>query len=99
MGEILEDYCNEIQSHRDWLKLFGNTYVTKWERLLKADPEAAICEAATRKLLFEHQVTVEPHDEPSSGGPDFSCNKNEKGFYVEATCIKKNGATKATGLS
>lgn len=96
--KMLEWYEEEISSHRNWLKLFNNAYATKWERLLKADPEAAICEAATRKLLSEHQVKVEPHDELSNGGPDFLCNKYNKSFYVEVTCITTDTATQATGL-
>ncbi len=97
--KMIEQYEEEITGHRNWLRLFDSAHATKWERLLKADPEAAICEAATQKLLSENQVKVEPHDELSSGGPDFLCSKNERSFYVEVTCVSIEAATKDSGLN
>jgi len=71
----------------------------KWEDLLKANPEAAICEAETRKLLSDHNVDVQPYEDLSHGGPDFICTKDGKTFYVEVTCLTINAVTKTTRLS
>lgn len=95
----ISKYSGLISKHRAWLKPFGKQRLKKWEDLLKSNPEGAICEAATRKLLSEHGVVVEPYEDPSSGGPDFRCTKDNKCFYVEVTCISKDAATKKTGLS
>ncbi|MBL7189963.1 MAG: hypothetical protein ISS70_26850 [Phycisphaerae bacterium] len=97
-GEMLKQYANEIRSHRKWLQSFDEGYVTKWEKLLKADPEAAICEAATRELLERHDVTVRPNEDLSVGGPDYLCTRGRKHFYLEVTCISKDAATRVTKL-
>jgi hypothetical protein len=97
--QLISDYSDSISEHRVWLKPFGKQRVKKWEDFLKSNPEGAICEAATRKLLSEHEVKVEPYEDPSRGGPDFRCAKDNKCFYVEVTCITKESATKETGLA
>jgi hypothetical protein len=97
--ELISDYSDLIKEHRLWLKTFGKQRTKKWEELLISNSEAAICEAATRELLSEHGANVEPYEDPSSGGPDFRCTKDNKCFYVEVTCITKNTATKETGLT
>ena len=91
-------YSKVIDEHRSWLKPFGGQYLNKWEKLFKDQPEAAICEAAARKLLGEHSIYVRPHEDISKGGPDFLCKKEGKKFYVEVTCITKETATKKTKL-
>lgn len=95
----ISEYSDLIIEHRTWLKPFGKRRMKKWEDLLKSNPEGAICEAATRKLLSDHGVVVEPYEDPSSGGPDFLCIKNENRFYVETTCLTKDAIAKATGLN
>jgi len=99
MNELESMYSKEINDHCDWLKSFDKQRLDKWKQLLKDNPEAAICEAATRKILSEHEVKVVPYEDLSSGGPDFRCTKDNKCFYVEVTCISKNTTTKKTGLS
>lgn len=97
--KLISDYSDEINKHRTWLKPFGKQRAKKWEDFLKSNPEGAICEAATRKLLSQHGVEVEPYEDPSRGGPDFRCTKDNECFYVEVTCISKDAATKKTGLT
>ena len=99
MDELKSVYSKVIDEHRSWLKPFGQQYLNKWERLLKNQPESAICEASTRKLLSDHDIKVEPNEDTSSGGPDFLCKKKDKSFYVETTCITKEKATQKTGLT
>jgi len=99
VGKLISGYSDVIKAHRLWLKTFGKQRTKKWEDFLKSNPEGAICEAATRKLLSEHEVKVEPYEDPSRGGPDFRCTKDNKCFYVEVTCISKDAATKETNLS
>ena len=98
MDELKSIYSKVIDEHRSWLKHFGQQYLNKWEKLLKDQPEAAICEAKARKLLSDHDTNVEPQEDISHGGPDFLCTKNCKRFYVEATCITKEKATQKTAL-
>lgn len=98
LAELLDQYAAAIGSHRQWLELFDGRYASKWERLLKADAEAAICEAVTRELLQMHGVTIIPNDDPSHGGPDYLCARDAKQFYVEVTCITKGKAARKTGL-
>jgi hypothetical protein len=96
--KLISDYSDLIEEHRTWLHPFGKQRLDKWEELLKANPESAICEAATRRLLSKHGVKTEPYEDLSSGGPDFLCFKDGKTFYVENTCISINAATKESGL-
>jgi len=98
MDEIKSIYSKVIDEHRSWLKHFSQQYLNKWEKLLKDQPEAAICEAKARKLLSDHDTNVEPQEDISHGGPDFLCKKEGKKFYVEVTCITKETATKKTKL-
>ena len=101
-----EDYVGKkfydqiIGGHRAWLGRFGGQHRGKWDDLFEKDnSEAALCEAATRQMLEELGVEVEPHD---CGGnerrPDFKCSKNGEEFYVEATCITKESATNKSDL-
>jgi hypothetical protein len=97
-NNLIKIHANLLDEHRVWLGGFCNNRLKKWEDLLKANPEAAICEAAARKLLFEQEVSVEPNENLATGGPDFLCSKDGKNFYVEVTCITIEKATKATKL-
>lgn len=88
-----------IGGHREWLMGFDKVYLDAWDNLFtKNNSEAALCEAGTRKLLFDHGCEVEPFEDRSSGGVDFKCSKNGNTFYVEATCITKEVASDKTGL-
>ena len=98
MSSLTDNYAEVIQKHRGWLQNFGKQRLKKWEDLLKNNPEAAICEAKTRKLLSDHNVIVEPYEDLSTGGPDFVCTKDSKTFYVETTCISIEAATKESDL-
>lgn len=92
-------YAGLLGEHCDWLKAFNGKHLKKWEDLFNASEngkEAAICEAATQKLLSQNGCTVEPY--LFDKGPDFKCTQNSKSFYVEATCITIEKATKATGM-
>ncbi len=91
-------YADIIDEHRAWLRQFNEHRLKKWEDLLKANLEAAICEAETRKLLSDHKIDVQPYEDLSTGGPDFACTKDGKTFYVETTCISIEAATKESEL-
>ena len=93
-------FCKIVDSHREWLKQFNERHLKKWDDLFaKNNPEAALCEAATRQVLEEFDVDVEPYDDSSSEPtPDFKCCKDGIVFYVEVTCIPKEVATRKSGL-
>jgi hypothetical protein len=99
VAELISGYSVSLSEQRVWLEPYGKQRLKRFEDLLKSNPEGAICEAETRKLLSEHKVKVEPYEDLSSGGPDFRCTKDSKCFYVEVTCISKDTAAKKTGLS
>lgn len=97
-NNVTVGYSNTIAEHRQWLQRFNKQLLKKWEDLLKTTPEAAICEAETRKLLSDYNIDVKPYEDLSQGGPDFLCTENSKTFYVEVTCITIDIATKKTNL-
>jgi len=97
--DLIVAYADVIAGHRVWLQQFDKQRLKEWEDLLKNNPEAAICEAETGKLLSDHNVDVRPYEDLSHGGPDFLCTKDDKRFYVEVTCITQDVATKKTTLS
>lgn len=99
MDDIKSIYSKVINEHRDWLSRFDKRYLKKWEKLLRTQSEAAICEASTRKLLHDNEIEVKPNEDISSGGVDYLCTKCGKHFYVETTCITKEASTRATTLS
>ena len=92
-------YSQLIDEHREWLKGFDGERVNKWNNLLNNNPEAALCEASTRKSLSDFGCDVEPFEDLSTGGVDFKCSKDGSTFYVEATCITKEAATDKSGLT
>lgn len=98
MSSLTDNYLEDIKQHRIWLKNFNELRLKKWEDLLQADPEAAICEAKTRILMENHDVDIRPYEDLSQGGPDFECSKNGKNFYVETTCISIEAATRESQL-
>lgn len=93
---IKKTYSKLIEEHRSWLKKFGGSHLKQWEKIFRSNVEAALCEAATRRLMSEHKNEVEPYGKT---GVDFKCTKNGHSFYVETTCITKEIATVETGLS
>jgi hypothetical protein len=85
--------------HRRWLSSFDQQHWANWEKLLKTDSEAALCEAAVRRLLQSYGVTVEPNEELTGAQrPDFRCSIGDLVFYVEVTCISINMAEKKSGI-
>jgi hypothetical protein len=98
LSKLRKAYSKEIVSHIEWLQSFKNRYKTRWEKLLKTDPEAAICEATSRALLQSQGVTVRPNEDLSIGGPDYLCRRGDKDFYLEVTCITKDKVTEKAEL-
>ncbi len=94
-----DQYKQLINEYREWLSGFNGQLLDQWNDLLKANVEAALCEAETRKLLSSHGCDVEPFEDPSIGGVDFKCTKDGNVFYVETTCITKEVATERSGLT
>jgi len=93
---VLDDQLG--REYADWLSDGYPAYEDKWRKLSEADREAALFEAAVWKTLRDHDVHVEPWDlQTDRPLPDFRCNKGQ--FYVEATCIKIETATRVTGVS
>jgi hypothetical protein len=86
--------------HRGWLSRFPPKYGQNWENLLSADCEAALCEAAVRRLLQRRALAVQPNEDVmgSERRPDFRCTHSAGTFLVEATCIPIANVTEQTGL-
>lgn len=91
--------------HRQWLSAFDSQYLRNWEKLLNADYEAALCEAAVRRLLQSHGVTVQPNEDLAGNGPtgaeqrpDFRCTGPQGEFFVEVTCLQIATVVEKTDL-
>lgn len=93
-------YDQLIGEHREWLMGFDKVHLDAWDKLFKYDnSEAALCEAGTRRLLQESGVSVEPYPLGSNNrSPDFICRRNDDLFYLDATCIMKDTATRRSHL-
>ena len=98
MLSLTDNYLEDIKQRRMWLNNFDGRRLKKWEDLLQADPEAAICEAKTRILMEDHEVNIRPYEDLSQGGPDFICSKDGIDFHVETTCISIEAATRESQL-
>ena len=101
MAKRFESDACLIAEHRSWLSEFCGHYLRTWECLLTAEPEAAECEAAIRRLLQQHGCSVEPNG-PSDGSrrsPDFHCRRSGHSFFVEAACITIEQASNITKLT
>lgn len=86
--------------HLAWLAKFDGRYANAWKRTRNGDFEAAMCEAAVRRILSNQNVAVEPNDAGgSSSQPDYRCHVGAKEFFVEAKCITYEAAARETGLS
>jgi hypothetical protein len=89
-----------IAAHRSWLSAFDPQYQRNWDKLLNADPEAAMCEADVRELFEENGNRVEPNEDLTGAhlSPDFRCTQGDSRFFVEVTCISIEKATGVTNL-
>ncbi len=89
------------QQHRTWLKGFDPQYLRNWEKVRNADIEAAMCEAAVRRLLEANGNKVEPNEDlnGSDRSPDFRCTRDEQIFFTEVKNISIEQATEITALS
>jgi len=87
-------------NHRRWLSAFPPQYLSNWEKMLRTDDEAALCEASIRRRLELSGVSVEPNESLTGncGGPDFRCNCKQGHFYVEVTCISIATAEKRSEI-
>jgi len=56
-----EDWDRLEAEHLDWLSAFDPQHRRDWQKPLNGDREAALCEAAVRRLLQEKQITVQPN--------------------------------------
>jgi hypothetical protein len=45
--------------HRAWLSSFHPQYLGNWEKALNGSYEAGLCEAAVRRMLQNHSISVE----------------------------------------
>ena len=58
------DLLNELESeHRRWLSSFHDQYLRNFEKVRNGNYEAAMTEAAVRRLLERHRVSVEPAED------------------------------------
>lgn len=102
--EVLLQACSawvELEEeHRHWLSTFDRQYLRNWEKVRNGNYEAALCEAAGRRMLQSHDVTVEPNEDLSGfeRRADFRCSRNKRSFLVELTCIPIAKAVEETGL-
>jgi hypothetical protein len=89
-----------VGGHREWLSRFDDVYLRKWDKMFtRGNSEAALCEAATRQLLEELDIDVEPCELGGNDrSPDFKCQKDGNLFYVDATCVMKDTVTRKSGL-
>jgi hypothetical protein len=101
-------HWDELEAeHRHWLTTFDSQHQRDWENLLKADYEAALCEAAVRRLLQVAQITVQPNADliglaqyGAERRPDYRCARTnpEGNFYVEVANIPIAKAVAETNL-
>lgn len=86
--------------HRSWLRNFKSQYLANWEKLFKANRQAAMFEAAVRRWLEKKGVEVEPNESLTGRRrqADFKCVFRGHQFFVEATCISIANAQRHTGL-
>ena len=89
-----------VKEHLRWLAGFHPQHLHNWGNLLDNDPEAAMCEAAVRRVLQLNGNFVEPSESPNGSRrlPDFRCLQEGKVFFVEVTSISIEKATKVTGV-
>lgn len=101
---VLAPMNSEIQNladeHRQWLSSFPEQHLANWERLFNTDEEAALTEAAVRRLLERNGVSVEPNEDLTGleQRPDFRCFRDSALFYVEVTHISIAKACQTTGI-
>ena len=95
------DFLDELEcEHREWLSNFDGRYLTRFANVKSGNYEAAMTEAAVRRLLQQHGVNVEPNEDldGSSQQPDFACTKSGAKFFVEVTCISIDKVVEETHL-
>ncbi len=93
------EFPDLADEHREWLSRFESSARARWERLLRGNVEAALCEAMVRRMLATRVDSIVPGEEPVMGGPDFRCVQPGGGFFVEVTCITSDRASEVTGVA
>ncbi len=90
-----------IKLYEKWLENFDVGHARQWHKLCCNDLEAAMCEAKFWRLLTDCGVEVKPNTDLTGRkrAPDFKCKKAGTTFYLEATCMRIDTVTNATGLS
>jgi hypothetical protein len=93
----LDFHRPQIEIHREWLRN-DEQRLHKFDALLRAQPESAICEALVAAQLSSWVDHVEPFENISLGGPDYLCTMGGGKFFVDSTCLRSDAVTRATGI-
>ena len=90
--EILRRYAKFLEKQ-------GGTLARDWGERCNNDFEGACCEADTWGLMSDLGVEVQVNTKknPKDMSVDFFCERKERAFYVEATCIKIDTMSRHTG--
>lgn len=85
-----------------WIFLARNhcdLHLENFKRRLKADVRAAEAEAVVFALLWSAKARPDIFEDPSSGGPDFCCEPDQRGkFLVEVTSLESCSVSRRSHL-
>jgi hypothetical protein len=89
--DIFENYKSYIESN-------SPVHFAGLCKRVKNNPESARAEAVIFSMLYSNGLTVENHEDPSHGGPDFICRSNAYNFFVEVSCLQINSVVKSSSI-
>jgi hypothetical protein len=108
MGAELTSIDETLDSYSSYVRKADARTANRFERNRKSDPEAAIAEAITFRMLQTIGAHPTIYDRVGRGGPDFLCNSSRwsavrpcpaSEFFVEATSLDPDSVSKKSGLA
>ena len=87
-----------VDSYKTFLEVKYPTHCSKYARREKGNTESTRAEAILFALFRKLADSVTVHEDPSTGGPDFLCQKEDREFLLEVVSLKARTVEQASGL-
>jgi hypothetical protein len=92
-NDLLDSAMDE---HAQWLQATDAARAERFQSLRQSHREGAAAEALVAACFRSWVNTVEPSEDPASGGPDYLCTQKGQRFYVEVTTLATAAVEKAS---
>jgi len=94
----MDSIADIVDSYKIFLEVKHADHYSKYVKRERGDPESARAEAVLFALFRRLTDSITVHEDPSTGGPDFLCQKERRNFLLEVASLKAENVERISGL-